>query len=103
MLYGLALVSDQIIISIVGLAAIVAQGILLIINTILTNRQARQLNVVSVAVQATKEAMVNLEKNTNSKMDQLIQKTGEAANAEGQLQGASDERIRMLEASMKQT
>lgn len=79
--------TDPVTLAWIGLATSGMTGVLMIINTIITNSHTRELAKMGSAVQDTKVTIATLEKNTNSIKDELVKVTGQAAFAKGVKQG----------------
>lgn len=77
--------SDPVILALIGLVGTIATAVLGLVNTFLMRK-------VSKEATETKEAMVLMEKNTNSKFSELVKVTGEAQRAVGKLEGAAEQK-----------
>lgn len=75
--------SDLVLIALIAGGPSTIGAILGFVNNVLVRRTAEH-------IKKTKEAMDQLERNTNSKMDKLVEVVGEAEHAKGLLEGKAE-------------
>ncbi len=88
--------TDAVTISLIGAILSFSTAVLGAIVALLTLKMKTAMSETRTAISETKDAMVFLEKNTNSIKDELVKVTGEQQRAIGNLEGRAelkDERL----------